>query len=184
MSEENAAVTPIEDEAPKYNPNDLANYTALVVDFKRRFNRRPKPLRKPYVLWGRYIFEIQTDKSTKVKASLKEMPVTISTGQADKLDTMYRRGWRVLDYWIPDASELPPIQKDQLLYGWRYQYFTDPEEFVSIRQRVNSHKANGQGLHVAMELKTENKSLQEKVVELTRKLEAAERKDVGAKRNG
>jgi hypothetical protein len=156
----------------RYNCNDISLYDGLYEAWKKEYDRRPQILRAPFVLWGRYNFDLSPNKKVKVVPSLSEKPATIITCQEAKLQAKFRRGWRILDYWIPTPDEVPPLNKDDTLHGWRYQYEVDRDEFKAIRGRLAAIKALGLGQKAELEASRENVTLKQKVEELKAQIAA------------
>lgn len=157
-------------EQKRYNVNDLDMYTEVLADWKARWARKPVSLKKPYVLWGRLIYDIGSDKQPKVVPTVSEMPVTLMSAGESKIDARFKRGWRILDYWVPKKSELKELSPDDVQHGWRFQYATDPKAFEDIASRLEYYKALGEGRKSSDEAVKENINLKAKLKELQAKV--------------
>jgi hypothetical protein len=154
----------------RWNVNDLTLYTEPLADWERRYTRRPKMLQKPYVLWGRLNFDVGSDKVARVLPSVSEQAVTLCSCASHKLDAKFKRGWRILKYWVPKKHELEELGTDDVQHGWRFQYATDPKGFSDIAKNLEYYKQLGEGNESTGKVILENVNLKAKVEELSARL--------------
>jgi hypothetical protein len=164
------------DEQKRWNVNELGMYDIALAEWEARYARRPVMLKKPFVLWGRLIFDIGSDKQARVVPTVSEVPVTLLSCGESKVEARFKRGWRILKYWVPRKSELAEINTDDVQHGWRFQYATDPKGFEDIAKRLEYYKSLGEGRQSADTAIVENATLRGKLAKLEAQLNGSDKK--------
>lgn len=129
----------------RYNLNDLSQYDELLKEHEERKASGALRVRHPYVLYG-CLKRRMVNGSPVITPALKMLNVSNAHGQVEKLERYQRKGYRVLDYWLPTVDDLP-AEADFIESGWILRLRNKRDVYRPLEAKLKALKGEAGALH-------------------------------------